>query len=690
MRMYDRLSLGSLKQKIGLFFLFLSCHGAFAQQSSIIQSFHQLSTTEQRLDFIADIIADKIDKPTYEALLPIIEEKKDGKATFFWYYQYLQCAEHFKLIGSEKFRKIINKMIKIAEEKGLDAELIVAQWHQSIFISGEKKLGEQEMYSSFLNCFEHIKRLGINKFQRYNLHAILKIIGCNFYALGDNEKALECLLEAEKSTRSDFSVNVHNHTMTLNTIESIYADNKDYPQAIAYAQKIIDWNLTSTYGSNQAWYSIFWQGLASLNIAQYMFEMGNFKEGEKYANKGYKLYKAQEDIKNKEKVVAAFDALQVLVKIKLKLGKVDEVASLFKTIELLKSRIDFSQEVNYFKPLRLYHNYYQYYEIQKDYNKAFSYLKLANEMQDSLSRRNDKRKLWQIESRVKANNYIAQIKVAEEKSYLQESQRNWAIIALVIFGVFGLIVYRIIKKDHETITKQKALLEQSLGEKENLLKEIHHRVKNNLQLISGLFEKQARQMTDETTKKLMKSGQDRIFSIALVHENLYQSEHLSTIEIKSYLEILSKNIKKLQKSESIDIKIALEVDDSVVGIDMAIPLGLILNELITNCYKYAFKGRSEGNILIRFSQKQKGLVLSVQDNGVGLPSDFDLKKSRSLGMNLVYGLVRQIKGKLEYVTNDKGTTFTIHSIENVEDTELGNFNPNTQKMPSLWKKMFAS
>jgi two-component sensor histidine kinase len=684
------LSLNSLNQKLGLFFLFLSCQWVVAQQSTTLVTFRQLTTTEQRLDFITNMNVDNIDKPTYEALLPIIEEKKDAKAAFFWHYQYMQSAEHFKVFGKENIRKIIDEMIKIAEERGLEAELIVAQWYLSIFISGDKKLGEQEMYSSFLNCFEHIKRLGIKNFQRYNLQAILKIIGCNFYALGDYEKALECLLEAEKCIKSDSLVNVHNHTMTLNTIESIYADTKNYPKAIAYAQKIIDLNLISTYSSNQAWYPIFWQGLASLNIAQYMFEIGNFKEGEKYANRGYELYKAQEDIKNMEKVVAAFDALQVLVKIKLQLGKVDEVALLFKKIEFLKSRIDFSQEVNYFKPLRLYHNYYKYYEIQKEYNKAFRYLKLANEMQDSLNRRNDKRKLWQIESRVKANNYIAQIKAAEEKSYHQESQRNWAIIALVIFGVFGIVVYRIIKKDHETIAKQKALLEQTLGEKENLLKEIHHRVKNNLQLISGLFEKQARQVTDETTKKLMKSGQDRIFSIALVHENLYQSEHLSTIDIKSYLEMLTENIKKLQKSELHDITIALDVDDSAVAIDMAIPLGLILNELITNCYKYAFKSRSAGDILIQFSQHQKELVLIVQDNGVGLPSDFDLKKSRSLGMNLVLGLVRQIKGKLDYVSNDKGTTFKIYCVKNVEDPEQGNINPNSQKMPSLWKKMFAS
>jgi two-component sensor histidine kinase len=239
-----------------------------------------------------------------------------------------------------------------------------------------------------------------------------------------------------------------------------------------------------------------------------------------------------------------------------------------------------------------------------------------------------------------------------------------AIIVLVIFSVFAFVFFRRIKKDNEIIAQQKALLEQSLGEKETLLKEIHHRVKNNLQIILGLFEKQTRLVTDEPTRQLMKAGQDRVFSIALVHQNLYQSENLTTIEIKSYLHSLIKNIEKSQKSELQDINITLDVDDSVVDIDLAIPLGLILNELITNCYKYAFSDRTKGEILIRFRQEQKHFVFVVQDNGVGLPANFDFKKSLSLGINLVRGLVRQIKGSLDLVSNTTGTVFTVSCLKN--------------------------
>jgi two-component sensor histidine kinase len=101
------------------------------------------------------------------------------------------------------------------------------------------------------------------------------------------------------------------------------------------------------------------------------------------------------------------------------------------------------------------------------------------------------------------------------------------------------------------------------------------------------------------------------------------------------------------------------VDDSILEIDTAIPLGLILNELITNCYKYAFKNLINGEILIRFHQKENGFLLSVKDNGIGLSADFDIRKTKTLGMNLIRGLVRQISGKLDFSTSNEGTTFSV-------------------------------
>jgi tetratricopeptide (TPR) repeat protein len=336
-----------------LLFCFLN-QAVYAQQPLVIESFRKLTTTDQRCNFLAYENVLKMDKPTYDALLPIIESKNDPKAAFFWNYQYLQFTQHFKVVALEMYPKILENMNTVAEKGGLEAELVVAQYTLTYFKFVNKHLSEQQTYSAFLHYFEQIKRLGMDQFNRYGIDQMSLSIGSHFYTLGDYEKALECLLEGEKHAEVG---RPHIKTMILNTIEAAYAETKKYPEAIAYAQKIIDLNQNTTYNTDQTWYAIFWQGLASLDIAQYRFEMGHFKESETYAERGYELYKSQENLNDLAKTVAAFDALQVLIKIKLQLGKRGETERLFKKIEFLNSKIDFSDPINYFKPLRLYHSY---------------------------------------------------------------------------------------------------------------------------------------------------------------------------------------------------------------------------------------------------------------------------------------------------------------------------------------------
>jgi two-component sensor histidine kinase len=236
---------------------------------------------------------------------------------------------------------------------------------------------------------------------------------------------------------------------------------------------------------------------------------------------------------------------------------------------------------------------------------------------------------------------------------------NWSwtvyLLTLMAFIVYGYSF--LLKRQQEK--QQKISLENSLLEKEIMLKEVHHRVKNNLQIISGLFEKQARQTNDEFAKKLIKEGQDRVFSIALVHQNLYQTDHLSQIDLQPYLQELTQNIISSQKNEQQDIQIKLNIEPTLLNIDTAIPLGLVLNELITNCYKYAFTDRKQGLIDIHFHQKGNDYCLIIKDNGIGMAADFDIKTSKSLGLNLVNGLVRQLNGQLEFKSSEVGTVFTI-------------------------------
>jgi PAS domain S-box-containing protein len=215
----------------------------------------------------------------------------------------------------------------------------------------------------------------------------------------------------------------------------------------------------------------------------------------------------------------------------------------------------------------------------------------------------------------------------------------------------------------EDITERKHSEEKitaSLSEKEVLLKEIHHRVKNNLQVICSLLNLQARSLKDATTITLFQETQNRVRSMALVHEKLYQSNNLSQIELGEYLHDLSQNLSTSYPIDCSKVVFKTDIQSNIfLDIDVAVPCGLIVNELISNSLKYAFASGEEGEIYLQalLNEEQK-LVLTVGDNGKGFPDDFDLEKSRTLGLKLVKALTNQLEGKLE-LDRSCGTKFKI-------------------------------
>jgi PAS domain S-box-containing protein len=205
--------------------------------------------------------------------------------------------------------------------------------------------------------------------------------------------------------------------------------------------------------------------------------------------------------------------------------------------------------------------------------------------------------------------------------------------------------------------KQDQKLKKSLEEKEILLQEIHHRVKNNLAIISSLLELQKDGVPEEV-EQMLSSSQSRIKSIAKVHEKLYESTTLSNIPLSKYIEELSEEIQKAYTSKQKNISLEIDVIPLEVNINEAIPIGLILNELINNAFKHAFKNLDSGIIRIMLTQQEDGLELVVENNGNSIPKDFDPSKSDSLGMTLVQVLMQRIDGTLA-IESDDWTRFKI-------------------------------
>jgi PAS domain S-box-containing protein len=205
-------------------------------------------------------------------------------------------------------------------------------------------------------------------------------------------------------------------------------------------------------------------------------------------------------------------------------------------------------------------------------------------------------------------------------------------------------------------------LKASLKEKEVLLKEIHHRVKNNLQVISSLLRLQAGYIKDEQALESFRDSQNRVRAMALIHENLYQSNDLARIQFSDYIQKLTNNLLR-SYGVNRDIKIHLNIDKILLRIDSAIPCGLIINELVSNSIKHAFIAGSQGKIYVDFLELgHSKYSLTVSDNGVGVPDDIELRRNQSLGLQLVWNLVEQLEGSIAFNTK-LGILFKITFVE---------------------------
>ncbi|MBL1181381.1 MAG: sensor histidine kinase [Bacteroidetes bacterium] len=194
-------------------------------------------------------------------------------------------------------------------------------------------------------------------------------------------------------------------------------------------------------------------------------------------------------------------------------------------------------------------------------------------------------------------------------------------------------------------------------EKETLLKEIHHRVKNNLQIVNSLLRLQSNQINDEKITELFEEAQNRIITMALIHEKIYRTENLAQIDFKEYIEALSGNLVKTYNLNKL-IKIEKNIEVEHFGIDQLVPIGLILNEMLSNSFKHAFTNTLEGKIWISFRiNSEKKYELIVGDNGKGLDS-IEFENPRSLGLELIKTFTEQLNGFIELNTK-KGTEYKI-------------------------------
>ncbi|SEQ50990.1 Two-component sensor histidine kinase, contains HisKA and HATPase domains [Neolewinella agarilytica] len=240
---------------------------------------------------------------------------------------------------------------------------------------------------------------------------------------------------------------------------------------------------------------------------------------------------------------------------------------------------------------------------------------------------------------------IERLELEDQVSQDRITRQKWLLIgAALILALLSFLAYGLFRQ-RRRIEKQKDTIAKALKEKETLLKEIHHRVKNNLQMVSSLLSLQGRYLEDDGAKAALKMGNSRVRSMALIHQKLYLTDEVNTlINARDYLEKLVTELVKNLKRPDLELALLLDVEDTELDIDRMIPLGLIVNELVTNALKYAYDGRESGRLSIKLQPEGEGHSLTVQDDGVGMPEE---SRTNSFGLHLVESLVDQLGGKLQ-------------------------------------------
>ena len=321
-----------------------------------------------------------------------------------------------------------------------------------------------------------------------------------------------------------------------------------------------------------------------------------------------------------------------------------------------------------YESAKYYKNVYDILNSRKNYEEALKYYILYDRFSDSLTTIGVQQNLNEIQTKYETNEKQQEIELLSAQNELKDQRiqlgkKNLflSFLGIVLVSIFSLSIYRSrskIRLLNEVLERQKQELSKGLSEKEFLLKEIHHRVKNNLQVISSLLKLQSDAITDTKAQRALEEGRNRVRSMAIIHQNLYKENNLSGINMNEYLSQLSRELLDSYKIMDNRISLDLQVEDIFLDVDTAVPIGLIINELVSNSFKHAFPGGKNGRITIQLANKSDILHLKVSDDGVGFDRE-NIRKG-SFGHDLIEAFAERLQA--EYQLDGNNGTSAIFRI----------------------------
>lgn len=509
------------------------------------------------------------------------------------------------------------------------------------------------------------------------------LIGMTYHVSGEINKALGYYIEALKGyelLKDSLYMGI-----SMNNIAACYQFRKEPKETIEYYEKAL--NIFQKTNNKQ------WIANVSYNLGNQYANLRNFNKALNISRLALKSFRDLSD-KNSEGL-----AYTQLGSIDMELNKFDEAITYFQQSNQLINLEDDpiavginyenlgavygkigqykDGESNLLKAIDIFRKHQSLEHLTKSlaaiktlyakwgkFQEAFLYGEEFQKANDSLfNSTKDERMLETIKkydlekkeqqiSLLNSQNELKDFKI--KKSEEEAVFYGLGILGLAFLGGIGFYLYQVKKKTSEELSQKNAIITEALHEKEVLMQEIHHRVKNNLQVVSSLLSIQSRHLTDNQAIEAIKEGQNRVKTMGLIHQSLYQENDFRGVNMKNYISKLIKNLFNSYNIQPEKIQLKTEISELNLDIDTVVPLGLIINELVSNALKYAFPDDKKGTILLRANLENERFILHVSDNGIGLPEGFSLEKTNSMGYQLIQSFVSKLSAQL-MVRSENGT-----------------------------------
>jgi len=550
---------------------------------------------------------------------------------------------------------------------------------------------EQSQYKKSLQYFNKSLIFAEQANDRTGMANSYNDIGLIHYMQGNYTETLSFFnkcLEIKEEIRDVRGIMIVN-----SNISSIYASQENYDRALMHLDKSCSYleeakDKRAISGVYQSYGNIYQlQGKLDLALEHFMKSLKEIEETKDnwglascYFNIGNLLNemleydKAVEYLGNSIKISKEIGDKQGLAKSYTRLSSIDfQKGNVDGAIDWGLQGLNLAQEVGAVLAIRNASDVlYKAYKSSGQLEKALKMHELYLRMNDSINSKENKGAAIKVEyeHQYEKEQALADAKHQEELALSAEREKRQELIAwsagggLLLVVAFAFFIFnrlQVTRRQKKVIEEQKELVEKQKEERERMMQEIHHRVKNNMQIVKSLLGLQAGKIDDKKTKDMFKECQSRITAMATIHENMYQSEELVRIDIDHYLKVI---VEKIAYSYQMDKEITYNLNIPTIkfGSRTLVPLGLIINEIMTNSYKYAFKDRESGEITLEVKEiNNNEYQMIIGDNGIGMPMDFVHEESNSLGTELVHIFTEQLEGTIERI-KQAGTMFKITFI----------------------------